>query len=96
MPKLSSYSNFDYPEGQEEIMPWEFWTEEERSLVIREGYRDLVLSSPEVKQYLNVSRTHFWTQWLVPLGVAGALVGPARNILAGSFRRHLTVGYKRR
>ena len=97
MPKLSSYSNFDYPEGKEEIMPWEFWTEEERSLVIREGYRDLALTSPEVKSYLNTSRAHFWTQWLVPLGLAAAVAGPLRgSLLANSFRRHVTVGYKRR
>ena len=76
-------------------MPWEFWTEEERSLVIREGYRDLIITSPEVKQYLDVSRTHFWTQWLVPLGVAAAVFGPFRGIFAHSFRQHVTVGYKR-
>jgi hypothetical protein len=45
MPSLSSYSNFDYPEGEEQIMPWEFWTEEERSLVIRDSYKDLTLTS---------------------------------------------------
>lgn len=45
MPKLSLYSNFDYPEGQEQLMPWEFWTEEEKALVIKEGYKDLVLTS---------------------------------------------------
>ena len=45
MPKLSLYSNFDYPDGQEQIMPWEFWTEEEKALVIKEGYKDLVLTS---------------------------------------------------
>ncbi len=28
MPRLSSYSNFDYPDGEEQIMPWEFWTDE--------------------------------------------------------------------
>jgi hypothetical protein len=45
MPRLSTYSNFDYPDGQERNMPWEFWTEEERALVIKEGYKDLVLTS---------------------------------------------------
>jgi hypothetical protein len=45
MPRLSTYSNYDYPEGEEQTMPWEFWTDEERSLVIKGGYRDLVLSS---------------------------------------------------
>ena len=35
MPRLSSYSNFDYPDGEEQIMPWVYWTDEERSLVIR-------------------------------------------------------------
>lgn len=97
MPKLSSYSNFDYPDGQEEIMPWEFWTEEERSLVIREGYRGLVLTSPEVKPYLNTSRIHFWTQWLVPIAAAATIFGPLKStLLASSWRQHYMTGYKRK
>jgi hypothetical protein len=97
MPRLSTYSNFDYPEGEEQIMPWEFWTDEERSLVIKEGYKDLVLSSAEVKPYLNASRLHFYTQWLVPLAAAGVCFGPLRvSLLANAYRRHPNIGLRRR
>ena len=51
MPKLSSYSNLDYPDGEEQIMPWEFWTDEERSLVIKESYKDLELISTRSGSY---------------------------------------------
>jgi hypothetical protein len=95
MPQLSSYSNLDYPDGEERIMPWEFWTEEERSLVIKEGYRDLVLNSREVKPYLDASRMHFYTQWLVPLAVAGLTFGPLRgSVFANAYKKHPTIGLR--
>lgn len=76
-------------------MPWEFWTDEERSLVIREGYKDLVLTSAEVKPYLNASRLHFYTQWLVPLLAAGVCFGPLRvSLLATAYRKHPSKGLK--
>ena len=65
--------------------------------MIKEGYRNLAISSAEVKSYLDVSRIHFWTQWLVPIGVAAAVLGPLKGtLLASSFRKHHYVGYKRR
>lgn len=95
MPRLSSYSNFDYPEGEERIMPWEFWTEEEKSLVIKEGYKDLILTSKEVKPYLNCSRLHFYTQWLVPIAAAAICFGPLRaTLLANAYKKHQTLGLK--
>ena len=95
MPRLSTYSNFDYPDGQEQIMPWEFWTEEERSLVIGEGYKDLVLTSKEVKPYLDASRLHFYTQWVVPLAAAALCFGPFRgSVLANAYKKHPFVGYR--
>lgn len=95
MPRLSTYSNFDYPDGQERIMPWEFWTEEERSLVIREGYKDLVLTSQEVKPYLNASRLHFYGQWLGPLAAAAICFGPLRGtLLANCYKKHPFVGMR--
>ena len=95
MPRLSTYSNFDYPDGNERIMPWEFWTEEERALVIREGYKDLVLTSQEVKPYLNASRIHFYTQWLVPIAAAAVCFGPLRGtVLASAYKKHRYVGYQ--
>lgn len=95
MPRLSSYSNFDYPDGEERIMPWEFWTEEERSLVIRESYKGLSLTSSEVKPYLDASRLHFWTQWIVPLAAAGVCFGPLRGtLLASSYKKHLYIGLR--
>lgn len=39
MPRLSTYSNYDYPDGEEQVMPWEFWTEEEKALVIGRSYK---------------------------------------------------------
>lgn len=77
-------------------MPWEFWTDEERSLVIKEGYKDLVLTSAEVKPYLNASRLHFYTQWLVPLLAAGVAFGPLRvSLLASAYRKHPNIGLRR-
>lgn len=95
MPRLSSYSNYDYPEGEEQVMPWEFWTEEERSLVIKEGYKDLILTSKEVKPYLNASRAHFYTQWIVPILALGVSFGPLRvSLLAKAYRKHPSLGYQ--
>lgn len=76
-------------------MPWEFWTDEERSLVIKEGYKDLVLSSAEVKPYLNASRIHFYAQWLVPIVAAGVCYGPLRvSLLASAYRKHPQLGFR--
>jgi hypothetical protein len=95
MPRLSSYSNFDYPDGEEQIMPWEFWTDEERSLVIREAYKDLTLTSKEVKPYLDASRVHFYTQWLAPLAFAGVCFGPLRaTLLAKAYKKHPSLGFR--
>lgn len=95
MPKLSTYSNYDYPDGEEQIMPWEFWTEEEKALVIRESYRDLSLTSKEVKPYLDASRIHFYTQWIVPIAAASVAFGPLRgSILANYYRRSAAVGFR--
>lgn len=95
MPRLSTYSNLDYPDGEERIMPWEFWTEEERALVIRESYRDLALTSEEVKPYLDASRMHFYTQWLVPIAAAAVCFGPLRStILVNAYKKSPTLGYR--
>jgi hypothetical protein len=95
MPRLSTYSNFDYPDGQERIEPWEFWTDEERSLVIRESYKDLTLTSAEVKPYLNASRAHFYAQWLAPIAVAAVAFGPLKHsLLAKAYGKHPYLGYK--
>lgn len=95
MPRLSTYSNYDYPEGEEQVMPWEFWTEEERALVIREGYKDLAVTSAEVKPYLQASRAHFYTQWLAPILVAGLAFGPLKStLLAKAYGKHASLGLK--
>ncbi len=76
-------------------MPWEFWTDEERSLVIKEGYKDLVLTSTEVKPYLNASKAHFYAQWLIPIIAAGVCYGPLRvSLLARSYRKSPSIGFK--
>ena len=44
MVKLSLYS-CDYEEGKFEDMPWDFWTDEEKSQVIYQAYKDNVIKS---------------------------------------------------
>ena len=95
MPRLSTYSNFDYPDGEEQVFPWEFWTEEEKALVIRESYKIGSIFSKEVKPYLDSSRVHFWTQWLVPISAFALLLGPLKRPLFGSaFMKHRYIGYR--
>ena len=48
------------------LTPWEFWTEEEKSHVIHEAYREHYLDSAEVKKYLDISKKHMYTQFLIP------------------------------
>ena len=78
-------------------MPWEFWTDEERSLVIKEGYSNLVLTTPEIKPYLNASRNHFYTQWLVPIIAAGLSFGPFRaSLFAKAYKMDPRIGLRSR
>lgn len=65
MVKLSSYSN-GYDNMPVRLTPWEFWTEEEKSHVIHEAYREHYLDSAEVKKYLDISKKHMYTQFLIP------------------------------
>lgn len=44
MVKLSNY-NGAYEEGKFELMPWEFWTDEDKSQVIYNAYKQHILSS---------------------------------------------------
>lgn len=67
MPRFSTYTA-DY--SRLETVPWYFWTDEERSYVIKQGYERLYLSSEEVKPYLDVTKRHYITQWLVPAALA--------------------------
>jgi hypothetical protein len=67
MPRFSTYAA-DY--SRLETVPWYFWTDEERSYVIKQAYERLYLTSEEVKPYLNVTRTHYYAQWLVPAALA--------------------------
>ena len=76
-------------------MSWKYWTDEERSLVIRESYRDCVLTSKEVKPYLDASRIHFYTQWIVPLAAAFICFGPFRGtLLANAYKKHPSIGFR--
>jgi hypothetical protein len=95
MPYLSLYSNHDIPEGQEKIYPWRFWTDEERSLVLKTAYERMALNSKEIKPYLDATRTHFYTQWLIPIGFVGftgLVLKP--TILQKAFRKHPNTGFK--
>lgn len=92
MVKLSSYSN-NYDDGKFEDLPWYFWTAEEKSVVIRNAYADKTLNSKEIKPFLNASRTHAITQFVVPAAAAILYFGPLRTTLASSFfRRSQNIG----
>lgn len=92
MVKLSQYSN-GYEEGKFELMPWEFWTEEEKSQVIYQAYKDHYLTSKEVKHYLDVGRTHMITQFLVPAFAGVSYFGFMKKSIASTlYRRSPTIG----
>ena len=75
-------------------MPWKFWTEQERSLVIREAYKDLTLTSKEFKPYLDESRIHFYTQWSASSN-CWSLLWPLRaTLLASAYNKHPSLGFR--
>ena len=87
MPRLSTYKiGYDSPE-EYEVKQWEFWTEEERSLVIGEAYKRSILTSEEVKPYLSTSRMHSITQWVVPIGLAALYQGVLKKTAFNCFYR---------
>lgn len=93
MVKLSSYSN-GYEEGKFELKPWEFWTEEERSQVIHQAYKDHYLTSKEIKHYLDVSKAHMYTQFIVPALAGVGYFGFFKNTLAAPlYRRNPIYGF---
>jgi len=48
-----------------------------------------------VKSYLDASRIHFYTQWIVPLAVGALCFGPLRGtVLANAYKKHPSLGYK--
>lgn len=67
MPRFSTYTA-DY--SKLETLPWYFWTDEERSYVIKQAYERLYLTSEEVKPYLEVTKRHYISQWAVPAALA--------------------------
>lgn len=87
MVKLSSYSN-GYDDSNYRLTPWEFWTEEEKSLVINKAYEGHYLTSKEVKKYLDVSRRHMFTQFIVPVLSGVTYFGLLKNsLLQGLYRK---------
>lgn len=73
MPRFSTYTA-DY--STLETMPWYFWTDEERSYVIKQAYERLYLTSEQVKPYLDVTRRHYYSQYAVPAALgAGYFFG---------------------
>ena len=93
MVKLSSYSN-GYDNMPVRLTPWEFWTEEEKSHVIHEAYRGHYLESPEVKKYLDISKKHMYTQFLVPALAGVGYFGLLKDtVFKGLFRRSPTHGF---
>lgn len=87
MVRLSSYSN-GYDNTGIVVTPWEFWTEEEKSQVIYQAYKDHYLNSGEVKKYLDISKRHMYTQFLVPALSGVAYFGILKDSLfKGLYRR---------
>jgi hypothetical protein len=92
MVKLSSYS-YGYEDGNFEPLPWEFWTEEEKSQVIYQAYKSHYLTSTEVKPYLDVSRRHMITQFLGPVAAVYTYFGYFKNNIAlPLYRRSPKIG----
>ena len=77
---------YDNPNDYE-VKYWEIWTDEERSLVIGEAYKRMILNSSEVQPYLSTSRMHSITQWLVPLSLAAVYQGVLKNTAFKTFYR---------
>jgi hypothetical protein len=65
MAKLSLYTT-GYDEVKKDL-PWDFWTDEEKSWVINQGYERFMLKSDELKSYLRSSRLLTITNALVPM-----------------------------
>lgn len=51
-----------------EDMPWDFWTDEERSWVVNQAYERFMLKSSEVQRYLTLARLHQVVGWVFPVG----------------------------
>lgn len=95
MPKLSMYSNDIYRGDEGETMPWEFWTDEEKSLVIQNGYRRLILTSKDIRSYLNTTRAHFYTQWLGPISAfAFSNVVLRTTVFSSAYKKHPMIGHR--
>lgn len=66
MSRLSQYTT-GYDSDEKEDMPWDFWTDEERSWVIFQGYERFMLKSSEVAPYLRSSRINILGNLLFPV-----------------------------
>lgn len=78
MAKLSMYSN---PDESKQYMPWDFWTDEERSYVINQAYTEFFLKPEEIQPYLRRGRLLTLTNWIFPV-----VTLPLANYL---FRSHI-------
>jgi hypothetical protein len=65
MAKLSLYTSG--PIEPKEEMAWDFWTDEEKSYVVWQGYDRYLLKSSEVKEYLHHSRMLSITNFAFPV-----------------------------
>jgi hypothetical protein len=75
-------------------MPWEFWTEEEKSQVIYAAYKERYLTSKDVKPYLDTARQHMVTQFLGPILAGAAYYGFFKHSFASPlYRRSPTLGF---
>lgn len=79
MAKLSLYTTgMDTPHQE---MPWDFWTDEEKSYVIWQGYDKFLYKSAEVEEYLKASRWLNVTNWLFPVVSYATFLMLRRNVL---------------
>jgi hypothetical protein len=81
MARLSQYTT-GYDSNTEDL-PWDFWTDEERSWVISQGYERYMLKSKEVSGYLWYSRCNQISNLVFPVAVFAAscfLTGRSINV----------------
>ena len=82
MSRLSQYTT-GYDTVTEDL-PWDFWTEEERSWVIFQGYERYMLKSSEVAPYLRNARANQFGNALFPVAaLLGSLLLTKRSVTVG-------------
>lgn len=56
-----------------ELRIWDHYTEEEKSMTLLNAYKNRVLLTDDVKEFLHKDRVNVWATWGFPLVAYGAL-----------------------